>query len=218
MNLRWVRFAVSAVASLAAMNFLSCGNQRKLVSIDVHPASFTFFTPDPQSLAVFTALGTYKHPPDTRDITSQVTWKTDNPQVILVDKGVVSPQPGGVCGFGDISASFNEGGNLITGYATVTVNDPTRSICPGGGTTQGVVSVTLAPASDDGSVTSAPAGIACPTGACITQFPVGSTVGLNAVPSSGHTFVGWTGGCTGSQTTCSFTVPTGSTNVTATFN
>ena len=218
MNLRWVRFAVSAVVLLAAVNFLSCGNQRRLVSIEIQPSGALFRTPDSMQEVVFTARGTYKHPPDTRDITGQVTWRTDTPTLLQVTKGIVSPKPGGVCGVGDIYADLNDSGNLKTAFATITVNDPTRSICPGGGTTQGVVSVGILPATDDGSVTSAPAGIACPSGACITQFPVGSTVGLNAVPSSGHTFVGWTGGCTGSQTTCSFTVPTGSTNVTATFN
>ena len=217
MKQRWLRYTLSAVALFAAMNFLSCGNQRKLVSIDVQPPSFTFFTPDPNGQAVFTALGTYMHPPDRRDITGKVMWKTDNPQVIQVNGGVVSPVAGS-CGIGDISASLSDGGNLIIAYATVTVNDPTRKICPGGNTTLAVVSVTLAGPTGAGMAMSSPGGISCPSGMCIAQFNVGDTIGLTATPSPGHTFTSWTGCTQTAGTTCSILVPTGSTNVTATFN
>ena len=220
MNERWLRYVLCLTALFAAVNFLSCGNKLKLVSIDLQPGSAKFLTPDPNGLIVFTALGTYIHPPATRDITGRVTWTTDNPQLLVVTKGVVSPQPGNVCGVGDIYANFNDGGNLITAFATITVNDPTRPICPGGSTTQGAVSVTIAgPAGTaGGSVMSAPAGIACPPGLCIAQFTVGTTVGFNATPSSGHTFAGWTGCTPGGGNSCSLLVPTGNTSVTATFN
>jgi len=218
MNRSWLRYLLSAVALLAAINFLSCGNQRKLVSITLQPGAAKFLTPDPAAFIDFTALGSYKHPPDTRDITAVATWKTDNPQLLSVTKGVVSPQQGNVCGVGDIYASVNDGGNLITAFATITVDDPTRATCPGGSTTQGIVSVALAPAADDGSVTSAPGGIACPSGACIAQFPVGSTVGLNPIASSGHTFVSWTGCTSVAGNTCSVVVTTVATNVIANFN
>ena len=117
MNQHWLRSVLSVAAVLAALNFISCGHQRKLVSIDVRPTGAIFATPNPAGLIDFTALGTYRHPPDTRDITDRVTWKTDNPQLILVTKGVVSPQSGNVCGVGDIPASYNGGGNLIVAYA-----------------------------------------------------------------------------------------------------
>ena len=213
MNERWFRYVLSVAALLAAMNFLSCGKQRRLVTIDVQPPGFKFLTNDPAGQGVFTALGTYKHPPDTRDITAQATWKTDVPQLIQINKGVVSPMPGGVCGIANVYASVNDGGNLITGFATVTVDDPTNKNCPGGSTTLGVVSVNVVGA---GMVTSAPGGITCGM-QCIAQFNVGDTIGLNAIPSAGHTFSGWTG-CAGNGNTCSILVPVGSTSVTATFN
>ncbi len=210
----WLRYLLGAAALLAAMNFVSCGNQRKLVSITIQPASATFPAPNITNPAVFTALGTYKHPPDTRDITSQVTWKTDNPGLVNFAGGIVTPKGG--CGIGDISASVNDGGNLIIGYATVTVNDPTDPRCPGGSITQAVVIVTPA-GLGSGVVTSTPAGISCPGTICGAQFTVGSTVVLTATPNSGSTFGGWSG-CTSSTNICSLTVPAGTANVIATFN
>ena len=220
MKRSYIGLAMGALVMVAALLiFPSCGFKRKLVEITISPAGFTFPTPDSKAQGVFTALGSYIHPPDRHDITSQVTWKTDVPQLLVINGGVVSPQPGNVCGIADVSASMSDGGNLVIGFATVTVNDPTRPICPGGSPTQAVVTVTLAGPSAAGSVTSVPAGINCPSAACGAQFTVGTEMVLSATTSAGHGFVGWTGGCTQTAgTTCSILVPQGSTNTTATFN
>jgi hypothetical protein len=50
--------------------------------------------------------------------------------------------------------------------------------------------------SGEGSVSSTPAGIACP-GACAAEFTEGEAVRLEAIPASGSSFVGWTGDCQG---------------------
>jgi hypothetical protein len=47
-----------------------------------------------------------------------------------------------------------------------------------------------------GTVTSAPAGIACP-GKCTATFAVGTSLVLTAAPKSGASFLGWGGSCTG---------------------
>ena len=211
----WLRYVSSVATLLAATNFLSCGNQRKLVSIQVQPGSAKFLTPTTLSPIVFTSLGTYKHPPDTRDITKQVAWKTDNPDLLNIGGGIVTPKGG--CGIGDISASVNDGGNLIIGYATVTVNNAADPLCPGGSTTQAVVIVTPA-GSGSGMVSSIPAGISCPGTICGAQFTVGSTVTLTATPDSSSTFGGWTGCTSPTGNTCLLTVPSGTANVIATFN
>jgi hypothetical protein len=215
MDNRWLKSLLSAALALIATSWLSCGQDHKLVAIEIQPSGgFKFRTPDPSVKGVFTAIGTYVHPPGTADITSKVTWKTDVPQLLVINNGVVSPQPGNVCGVADVYANMNSGGNFVTANATVTVNDSTNVLCPGGSTTQGVVSVTVI---GTGSVTSAPAGITCPSAACIAQFPAGQTMGLNAMPASG-TSVTWAGCTKVNGNTCSVLVTTGSTDLTATFN
>jgi hypothetical protein len=210
-------YILGVIVVLSAAYLASCGHERKLVGIAVQPPSATFLTPDPNGQIVFTALGTYIHPPDTRDITGKVTWKTDVPQLIAINGGVVSPQPGNVCGIADISASMNDGGNLVIGYATVTINDPTNPICPGGNNALGVVTVTLG-GTAAGTVTSVPAGINCPAQTCGAQFTVGDTIVLTAAANSGHSFSGWSGCTSPAGNTCSVLVALGSTNVVATFN
>jgi hypothetical protein len=193
-------------------------HERKLVSISLHPnGGFEFPTPDPGAQGVFTALGSYIHPPDTRDITDKVTWKTDVPQLLKIEAGVVSPQPGNVCGIADVSASMSDGGNLVIAFATVVVNDPTNPNCPGGSTTRGVITVAFEGVGT-GKVISSPAGITCPAQTCGAQFNLGETIVLTATPHSGSTFGGWTGCDDENGMTCSVIVRKGSTSITATFN
>jgi hypothetical protein len=208
----WRRSALGAALILTATNFLSCGHDLKLVAVTIQPPGGTFLTPSPGGEIDFTAMGSYIHPPDTRDITGKVTWKTDVPGLISVNGGKVSPLEG--CGGANISASLQDKGNLVIGYATVTVNDPTNAICPGGGT-EATLGVSINPSSF-GTVTSLTGGISCPT-QCIAAFPVGSSVGLTATPGPSHSFVNWTGCTQSSGNTCTVTIPVGGASVAATF-
>ncbi|MBA3403820.1 MAG: PQQ-dependent sugar dehydrogenase, partial [Gemmatimonadaceae bacterium] len=75
------------------------------------------------------------------------------------------------------------------------------------------IDVTLA-GSGGGTVSSSPAGIACPT-TCIASFRNGEAVTLAAAPNTTSMFVGWSGACTGTGS-CTVTVDTAA-SVTATF-
>jgi Calx-beta domain/Divergent InlB B-repeat domain len=55
--------------------------------------------------------------------------------------------------------------------------------------------------SGNGTVTSSPPGINCPT-ECAEQFDSGSRVTLEAQPAPGDAFLGWGGACSSSTTTC----------------
>ena len=67
-----------------------------------------------------------------------------------------------------------------------------------------------------GTITSNPVGISCGS-TCSTRFPENSSITLTAVAGSGSAFTGWSGGgCSGSNTSCTITLPWGKT-VTATF-
>jgi hypothetical protein len=69
--------------------------------------------------------------------------------------------------------------------------------------------------SGNGSVTSSPPGISCPS-ACVSQFPSGTQVTLTEHPGSGASFAGWSGACSGSGGSCNLD-GTANSDVTATF-
>jgi hypothetical protein len=56
-----------------------------------------------------------------------------------------------------------------------------------------------------GTVSSAPAGIACGV-ICTASFTWGTSVTLTAAPSAGSLFSGWSGGCAGTASTCTVTM------------
>ena len=64
------------------------------------------------------------------------------------------------------------------------------------------LSVTIA---GGGVVTSSPAGMTCSVGTCIATFGSGTVVTLTASPTSGNSFQGWGGQCSGSST-CTITI------------
>jgi len=197
------------VAIGAALSLPSCGFNKKLVSLQIQPQTFTFLTQ--AGTEQYTATATYIHPPSTQDVTSQATWKVDD-GVVAINAGLVSPSPELGCGGGTISASLPEGtggaSNIVIGYATVTVDNPNDVLCPGGGKLAtlavGVVGA--------GTVTSLPAAISCP-GTCISTYDVGASVLLTASPVT----VTWGNCAAPSGNTCVVTIPAGGTAVSATF-
>jgi hypothetical protein len=202
MKLGYIGLALGTlVAAGALLTLPSCGHDQKLVGITVQPSGFTFLTQ--AGTEQFTATGTYIHPPATKDITNQVTWTVDD-NIVNINAGLVSPSPTLGCGGGTISASF--GGQ--TAYATVTVDDPADSLCPGGGTlatlSVGVVGT--------GTVTSLPTGVSCP-GTCVATFNVNASVLLTA---NGPT-VTWANCPQASANQCVVTIPAGGAAVIATF-
>ncbi|KJU85259.1 hypothetical protein MBAV_002540 [Candidatus Magnetobacterium bavaricum] len=106
-----------------------------------------------------------------------------------------------------------------TGYITDTktvdlVKDTTEtadfSLSKGG------YSITVSKSGDgSGTVLSTPSGLDC-GGTCSYQFYPDSTVTLTASAATGSTFTGWSGDCTGTDSTCTVTVSANK-KVTATF-
>jgi Bacterial Ig-like domain (group 2) len=99
-----------------------CGHDQQLVSIAVTPPGFVFEGVGAQGQ--FTALGTYIHPPATKDITNQVVWKIDVANLATITQtGLVTALS--VCGSGNVTATHYSNpsnptaGSLIVGAATV---------------------------------------------------------------------------------------------------
>lgn len=217
MKRSYIGLALGALMAVgAALSLPSCGHDQKLVSLQVQPSGFTFLAPTSGVQGQFTAIGTYIHPPATKDVTSQAAWAVDD-NVVSISAGTVTTTGEG-CGSANVSATMPEGtggaSNIVIGYATVTVNDPTNPTCPGGGT-EASLGVQVIP-TGDGTVTSLTGGISCPK-QCISAFPVGASVGLTATPAANHSFVSWTGCSSSSGSTCTVTIPVGGATVSATF-
>jgi hypothetical protein len=221
MKRSYIALALGALVAVGAvLSTPSCGHDQKLVGLEIHPGTFTFLepysTPPPPNVTEqYTVVGTYIHPPATKDVTNQATWNIDDGVVTMSTPGLFTAAPN-YCGGGNISASVPEGtggaSNVLIAYATVTVDNPLVVNCPGYGT-EVELSVQV---SGPGTVISTTGTISCPP-QCITPVAVGASVGLTAEPQSGFT-VTWSSACTSSSgNNCSVTIPTGGANVLATF-
>jgi phospholipase C len=67
-----------------------------------------------------------------------------------------------------------------------------------------------------GTVTTSPSGVSCGS-TCAAKFTAGTSVKLTAAAKSGSKFAAWSGGCSGTSTTCTISLKA-ATSVTATFN
>jgi len=204
------------LAGAILLSVAGCARETRLTQITLQPGSEEFLFPNPNAQVHFTAFGTFIHPPSTRDITAEVTWSTDTPQLITVAGGVVSPTGAG-CGSATVIATSNKdtGGskNIVVGTATVTVDNPNDPNCPSGSTPSVTLSVIVM---GNGTVTSSPAGINCP-GSCAASFPQNTSVTLTPAPAGGGSFGGWQNCPVTSGNSCIVTL-TANESVTATFN
>ena len=213
MSRKWLNFLVLIAIATFFLSSSNCAYNQHLVSIQVQPSGANFGAVDPALLVNFKAFGTYIHPPQTKDITSQVSWQSDTPQVAQVTStGAVSPNTN--CGTANVFATLRDGSNdVLSNSAHITVDGPASQGCPQGGALSNLAVVINA---GTGTITSAPAGINCGT-TCAAQFSTGTTVTLTATPISPSTAVTWANCDTNSGTACTVFLQADRT-VTATFN
>jgi len=204
---------------------LSCARDQQLVSVTIVPGSQEFGDQDPALNVQLRALGTYIHPPVTKDITGQVTWASNTPLVAIVTPtGLLSPQ-GTDCGGSLVSATVQTNtagdrtskGAIVTDTIVVTVDNPFVKGCPGfqGTGTLPALTVNFS-GTGTGTVSSSPGGIGCAT-SCSGTFPANTTVTLTATPTNGSTFGSWAGCDTSLGTSCTVLL-TGNRSVAVVFN
>jgi hypothetical protein len=213
MSRKWFSILALIATATLFLSVSSCSYNQHLVSIQVQPtAGASFGGVDPSLIVDLKAFGTYIHPPQTKDITTLVTWQSDTPQVAQVTAaGAVSPNTN--CGNANVFATLSDGGNVIvSNSAHVVVDGPISLGCPQGGASSNLAVVISA---GIGTITSAPAGINCGP-SCAAQFPTGTTVSLTATPTSPSTSVSWANCDTSSGTACTVFLQSDRT-VTATF-
>jgi hypothetical protein len=228
----WKCFSGAALvlAAVSLLSVSSCGDPQELVSIAIQPGVETFgasnipVIDDAGAEVQLRALGTYVHPPVTKDITNQVTWFSNTPQMVTVNSTGMITVTGGPCGGTLISATvqtnadgsgLSSSGAIVTGYMTANVVCYTGSGDGGGGP---LLTLSFA-GSGTGTVVSSPTGLNCAStnGTCSASFASGTSVTLTATPVGSSVFGGWTNGCVSSSSSCTFVLQD-DTAVTATFN
>jgi hypothetical protein len=218
---KWFGITALIVTATTLLSLSSCGRSQELVSIQVQPTGETFgasnipVSQDAGLQVQLRALGTFVHPPVTKDITSQVTWASNDTQMMTVTSSGMLTATGFNCGATLVSATATTNadpaglsafGAIVTGYMTGSV------VCFTG--TGPTVTVTFG-GLGSGTISSSPAGLGC-SSTCTGSFPTGSNVTLTAVPNG--TFGGWAGCTINSGTTCTLQNLTNNVTVTATFN
>ena len=133
MNRKWFSIAAVLTAAMVLLSLSNCARSRKLVSIAVTPPGTNItLTGFGQVVGTqFTALGTYIHPPESRDITSQAVWTTDSPSIITMDPsqpGLVNTTGTG-CGtnLGVTASVYSDpanpsAGSVVVGTTTINVS------------------------------------------------------------------------------------------------
>lgn len=211
---KWISIFALVGTGIWLLSLSSCARSTQLTGITIQPPSGTFGAVDPSIYFQFKALGTYIHPPKTVDITNQVSWQSDNPQVIqITSAGVASPSLN--CGVAQVFAEMHDGNNdIVSNSASLTVNGPASLGCTPAGA-QPILTVTVA-GTLTGTVTSTPVGISCSVGSsCSSQFTTGTTVVLTASPAGN--FLSWSGCNETNGVNCTVFLEN-STSVTGTFN
>lgn len=192
---RWITIVGLITASVWLLGLNSCARSQQLLSISITPSTGgTFGAVDPSLFFQFKAIGTYIHPPQTIDITNQVDWQSDNPQVITITStGVASPSQG--CGVAQVFAELHQDGNdIVSNQDSITVNGPAADGCTPAGP-QPTLTVNL---TGSGTAASNPPGIDCQStsaapGSCNSTFTTGTTVTLTGTPTGTSTTVSWSG-------------------------
>jgi hypothetical protein len=213
MNCKGFRFVLMFATVLWVIGVTSCAHEQQLTSITVQPKTETFGAADiPVSedagLNVqLRALGSYVHPPVTKDITDQVIWNSNTPDMVTVTPGGLLVATGLACGNALVSATVttnkssgnrDSSGAIVTGYMTANV------VCFSTSSNSGPTLTVRFPGAGSGTVTSSPSGLSCAT-TCSKSFTNDTPVTLTATPN-GSTFGGWSGCDSVSGQTCTVTL------------
>jgi hypothetical protein len=132
-----MRKALSLCCFAIILFSLGCGHPTQLQSVSISPSSVTFTEAVPGMTAQLTAYGTFIHPAETRDITSDVTWSSSVTDIAIVDATGKVTTVGLACGITTITATAKSdlvgaggSGSIMTGVSTIDVKLAGVANCP----------------------------------------------------------------------------------------
>jgi len=117
---KWLAVTALALVSIVLLNTSGCARDQKLESITLSPSQGFDFE-GPFAAGQFTAYGNYIHPPETKDISSIVTWSINIQNFgTISSNGLVTYTRTDGCGSGEVTATFTNGnGSVVVGTAPV---------------------------------------------------------------------------------------------------
>jgi hypothetical protein len=137
MNFQKSRFFLMFATVFCLIGMTSCAHDQQLVSITIQPKTEIFgaanipVSANAGSTVQLRAIGNYIHPPVSKDITNQVVWNSNTPDIATVDAATgVLTAAGLACGDALISATVttdhsigdvSSTGAIVTGNMTATV-------------------------------------------------------------------------------------------------
>src|SRR5258707_9901742 len=126
MSRKWFSIFALIATAVYFLSLSSCGYNQHLVSISVVPPGATFNSVG--SSIVFKAVGTYNHPPQTKDITDRVQWSVDSQNLVTITNTSLVTAVS-ICGTGNLTASLMDGSNYVAGSATLTGGGAGTAAC-----------------------------------------------------------------------------------------
>jgi hypothetical protein len=230
------RFLLRSVGAITILGCflaaLSCAHDQQLVGITIQPDTETFGAsnipvPADAGLSVqLRALGHYIHPPVTKDITDQVAWVSNSPQIASVTSAGLLTAAGQACGGALVSATVTtntSAGNRTSSGAVVTSTMSANVVCFTGASGNNAILTVLILPIGEGTVTVSGGGLGspliCPGPSCALPFTIGSgPITLTAVGNNGHSFSTWSGcGQAGPPNVCTIQALDADLTVTANF-
>jgi hypothetical protein len=117
---KWLGFGFLVMGGVSLLCLSSCARDQKLVSIALQPSAGFVFE-GYRAQGQFTALGTYIHPPETKDITDKVVWSLNIANfATLTQTGQITYNRTDGCGSGEVTATFNsDPSNPSAGYVVL---------------------------------------------------------------------------------------------------
>jgi len=138
MSKRWWTQLGLCFAMFLVVGFSACAHEQQLVSITIVPAVENFGATnipvdlDAGANVQLRALGSFIHPPVTKDITNQVVWVSNTPDMVTVNATGLITVTGISCGGTIVSATVttNNHGSRTSNGAIVTGSMQANVICP----------------------------------------------------------------------------------------
>jgi hypothetical protein len=138
MNSKCLRCILVFVEIVSFALLTSCAHDQQLTSINVQPNTQNFgaanipVSANAGATVQLRALGSYIHPPVTKDITTQVSWTSNTPEMVTVSSTGLLTATGLACGSALVSATITTNkstGDLSSSGAIVTGNMTANVIC-----------------------------------------------------------------------------------------